>query len=72
MSDVKITWAGNWRKTVGKVAGRKRFEIQGDGEKYDVHHYCGGSHKRIIVSTRAKTMKAAQGAALRYMRGHDE
>lgn len=72
MSEIKIVWSGSWRRLTGRIGGRKRFEIQGDGEKYEVHHYCGGRNQRIIVSTRARTLAGARGIASRYMRGHSD
>lgn len=64
-----ITWRGNWRKMSGRIDGKKRFEIQGDGAKYDVH-FVPGRGKRSIVSAKQKTMKSAQMAAERYATKH--
>ena len=65
MAADKITWQGNWRKMTGKIGRHKRFEIQGDGAKYDLHHYC-AKHQRLLVSTRSKTLKGAIRSAERY------
>ena len=64
-----ITWRGNWRKMSGRIDGKKRFEIQGDGAKYDVH-FIPGRGKRSIVSAKQATMKSAQMAAERYAAKH--
>lgn len=64
-----ITWRGNWRKMSGRIDGKKRFEIQGDGAKYDVH-FVPGRGKRSTVSAKHKTMKSAQMAAERYAAKH--
>ena len=71
MPNHTIAWRGNWRKMTGRIDGKKRFEIQGDGAKYDLHFIAPGKGgKRTIVSAKQKTLTGAKMAAERYATKH--
>lgn len=59
-----------WKSTgIGYIRNSRRFAVERDGNKWELHHWC-GSRKRKLIGRNYDTKANAQAAVVEYLSGH--